>query len=547
MTPTSLARPEIRALPRRAVRALAPPTPRALLHRALPGPWPRRVLVRESVSALALGALSAGLESIDDAGSPRAAAVGAVTAILFLLRRGLPGPAVVLAAGGAGWMAGFVPVLVVAGWSGGRRILRPAPLTAFFAAAFLAMAATVLGVDTETLPPPAKLAIVLVTFMMLAVLPAVVSRYLAQRRTLLGALRERNEQLLRERSMVAHQARLRERHRIAQDMHDSLGHQLALIAVHTGALEVDRTLTGGQREAVGVLRQAATGAMRELREVVGLLRDDTVPEAGGVDTLERLADASRAAGTDVTLRRDGEPRPLGAATGHGAYRIVQEGLTNAHKHAPGAPIAVSLRYEPDTLVVEVVNGPAGEPPSAVSGGQGLTGLRERARLLGGIVHAGPTPDGGYRLAGLLPYDSTGRAPAEDDGLWLPQPEPLPVARRGPVVGCAVGAAVVLLVSAGVVTWGGVKLADSVENSTVPVALYEEIAVGTPEDEVLDRLPAGSDFLTSGYEGTGPQPPADADCRWFSTDDTSGIDTQDVVRFCFRDGLLIDKQHYRAKV
>lgn len=65
--------------------------------------------------------------------------------------------------------------------------------------------------------------------------------------------------------------------------------------------------------------------------------------------------------------------------------------------------------------------------------------------------------------------------------------------------------------------------------------------------MLDRLPAGSDFLTSGYEGTGPQPPADADCRWFSTDDTSGIDTQDVVRFCFRDGLLIDKQHYRAKV
>lgn len=87
--------------------------------------------------------------------------------------------------------------------------------------------------------------------------------------------------------------------------------------------------------------------------------------------------------------------------------MVQEGLTNAHKHTPGAPITLDLRYEPDTLVVEVANGPASARgpgvPAAVSGGQGLRGLRERARLVGGMVHTGPTADGGFRMAGMLPY------------------------------------------------------------------------------------------------------------------------------------------------
>ncbi|MER8184545.1 histidine kinase [Kitasatospora sp. NPDC094015] len=523
------------------------PTPAALLRRALPGPWPRRVLVREGVAALALAVVAAGLTGLDGTRPLLALAAGLGAGVLYVLRRGLPGPVLLLSAAGLAGPAGFVPSLVIAGWSAGRRIVRPGPLTAYFAGSLAVLGGLTVLLGIDGLPLLAQAALVLVGFLMLAVLPAVFSRYLAQRMTLLGALRERNEQLMRERHMVAHQARLRERHRIAQDMHDSLGHQLALIAVHTGALEVDRTLTGGQREAVGVLRQAATGAMRELREVVGLLRDDSLPEAGGLDALERLTDASRAAGTAVTLHREGEPRALGAAAGHAAYRIVQEGLTNAHKHAPGAPITVTLRYEPDTLVVEVVNGPAGAPsPAAVSGGQGLTGLGERARLLGGIVHAGPTPGGGYRLAGLLPYVG-GRAPVGAVDPWLPPAEPLPAARRGPALGCAVTATAVLLLSVVVIGWGGAALIDSVERSTVPVPQYESIPVGTPEAEALDRLPAGSDWLTNGFKDSGPPVPEGAQCRWFSTEDDSGLDTQDVVRFCFRDGLLIDKQHYRAKV
>ncbi|KOG87662.1 histidine kinase, partial [Streptomyces varsoviensis] len=108
------------------------------------------------------------------------------------------------------------------------------------------------------------------------------------------------------------------------------------------------------------------------------------------------------------------PRPLSPAADHAAYRVAQEGLTNAHKHAPGAPIELALHYDADSLVVEVVNGPppAGAGRAAVSGGQGLTGLGERTRLIGGMVHAGPTAEGGFRLAGVLPYAPAGAdAPA----------------------------------------------------------------------------------------------------------------------------------------
>ena len=121
-----------------------------------------------------------------------------------------------------------------------------------------------------------------------------------------------------------------------------------------------------------MLREASVAAMHELRDVVGVLRDgaDATPAAGapqggddpgapsrGVAGIDGLAETSRKAGTAVEIRRSGEVRPLATTADHAAYRVVQEGLTNAHKHAPGASIAIGLRYEPDSLVVEVANGP----------------------------------------------------------------------------------------------------------------------------------------------------------------------------------------------
>ncbi|MFE6868693.1 sensor histidine kinase [Kitasatospora sp. NPDC057692] len=577
---------------------------------ALPGPWGFGTVAREVVGALLLGGLAVLIEVASRSGL--ALLMGPAVAVLFLLRRGLPATVLVLTAAASGLGGGPLLLMVCAGWSAGARVRRVAVLVGSFAVGWVLT--TVLGVAKDAGELPVKLIVgfSLGGYLLFAVLPALWGRYRAQRRELMDALHERNEQLLRERAMVAHQARLRERHRIAQDMHDSLGHQLALISVHTGALEVDRTLTDRQREAVGVLRLAAVTAMRELREVVGVLHDEStaVPSApgaaaavvespaagagaggagtGGVDGIDGLVASSRAAGTEVALVRDGERRALTASAGHAAYRVVQEALTNAHKHAPGAPITVALRYEPDALVVEVVNPAAPEPVGvrsdgapAVSGGQGLTGLRERARLVGGMVHAGPTVEAGFRLAAVLPYagaepnagagsaaagagadgapgaravpggpGALGASGAEAVPAWalegLPPVAAAPAKRRSPALGCAVGGAVVALTVLGLLVWGLVGFIRSAENSTVGRPVFEAVRVGDPEEEVKRRLPSGSDFFTQNLRGTGPTPPVGSVCRYFLSDDSSGgWDDQNAVRFCFKDGVLVDKQRYRV--
>ncbi|MFE7190223.1 sensor histidine kinase [Kitasatospora sp. NPDC057541] len=569
---------------------------------ALPGPWRVGTVLREGVGALLLGGLAALIEVASRSGLELT--MGVAVAVLFLLRRGLPATALLLAAAASGFGGGSLPLMVCVGWSAGARVRRVGVLIGSFTVGWVVM--TALGVlkDAGELPAKVIVGFSLGGYLLFAVLPALWARYRAQRRELLDALRERNEQLLRERAMVAHQARLRERHRIAQDMHDSLGHQLALISVHTGALEVDRTLTDRQREAVGVLRLAAVTAMRELREVVGVLHDESTaapsgPAAGaavggspaaeagaggagtgGVEGIEGLVSSSRAAGTVVALVREGERRPLTAVAGHAAYRVVQEALTNAHKHAPGAPITVALRYEPDALVVEVVNPAAPEPVGArpggavpaVSGGQGLTGLRERARLVGGMVHAGPTAEAGFRLAAVLPYEDaekpadTGSAvvDAGADGAWgvagvagaegapawaldgVPPVGAAPGKRRSPALGCAVGGAAVLLAVLGLLVWGIVGFIRSAADSTMSQAAYEAVRLGAPQEEVEHQLPPGSDFFTQNLRGTGPTPPIGSVCRYFLAEDSSGgWDEQPAYRFCFKDGVLVDKQHYRV--
>ncbi|MFD5918465.1 sensor histidine kinase [Kitasatospora sp. NPDC058201] len=554
---------------------------------ALPGPWRLGLVLREGIGAILLGGLALMIEVLSRSGL--AVPVAPLVAVLFLLRRGLPATVLVATAAASGWCGGPLPLLVCAGWSAGARVTRVGVLAGSFTVGFVLITASSVVKDMDQAPVKLVVGLSLGGFLLLAVLPALWGRYRAQRRALMDALSERNEQLLRERAMVAHQARLRERHRIAQDMHDSLGHQLALISVHSGALEVDRTLSDRQREAVGVLRLAAVAAMRELREVVGVLHDEStaapavagagagpgvgpgVGGAGGVDGIEQLVESSRAAGTVVAFVRDGERRPLAASAGHAAYRIVQEALTNAHKHAPGAPINIALRYEPDALVVEVVNPGAPEPvgvragraTTVVSGGQGLTGLRERARLVGGMVHAGPTPEAGFRLAAVLPYEGaegaggvaggpvgggTG-APGEVPDWALdgvPPVEAAPPRRRSPAIGCAIGGAVVLLAVLGLVVWGVVAFIRATDDSTVRRPLYDSVEVGTAEADVRRMLPPGNSFFTKDLERGGPTPPADSSCRYFLSDtDGDGWEGDNVVRFCFKDGVLVEKKHYNV--
>ncbi|MGW3233321.1 sensor histidine kinase [Kitasatospora sp. NPDC001095] len=538
---------------------------------ALPGPWRPRRVVGEAVLALLVGGFAALLELLSNSGL--ALPLGLAVAVLFVLRRGLPATVLLTTAALAGWAVGPMLMLVCAGWTAGARIRRVWSLVGAFVVGWALFTVTGAVKDVASLSPKLVLPLSLGFFLVSAVLPALYGRYRAQRRALLDALRERNEQLLRERVMVVHQARLRERHRIAQDMHDSLGHQLALISVHSGALEVDRTLTDRQREAVGVLRQAAVAAMRELREVVGVLHDESTalpptagtaaagaPARGGVDGVEGLVESSRSAGARIDFTLEGERRPLPAAVDHAAYRIVQEALTNAHKHAPGAPIGVALRYEPDALVVEVTNARAPElvgarvgAGTAVSGGQGLAGLRERARLVGGMVHAGPTPEHGFRLAGVLPYEGAEQDAAADgaedwmvDG--LPPVEEPERGRRSPAIGCALGVVAVAVIVLGLLVWGVVALVRGTNDATVQKPMYDQIRVGTAEAEVLQTLPHGNDFFTDSYKGTGPEVPAGAHCRWYVLNGApgSGWNEEHVARFCFRDGALVEKQEYVAR-
>ncbi|MFE6743229.1 sensor histidine kinase [Streptomyces tubercidicus] len=580
--------------------------------------WPPKRRVLEVLLSVVLAAMAVGIEALRDGGAIRIAAVALAAVLLVPLRRVLPGTVLLLAVAGSAVWGGLALLIPVASWSAGRRITGVGRATATFAFTYFLS----LGLDLlRELPrvSPATLVFGALATVVAIIVPGLSGHYWSQRRTLLDTLREYNAQLLRERAMIAKQARMRERQRIAQDMHDSLGHQLALISVHTGALEVDRELTGRQREAVGVLREASVGAMHELREVVGLLRDGThAPVDGappspaaadiptpaleamgeedakapsrGVAGIERLVAASRSAGTAVELRRTGEVRPLAPTTDHAAYRIAQEGLTNAHKHAPGASIAIELRYEPDSLVVEVANGPmsgsADDGRGVVSGGQGLTGLGERARLVGGMVHVGATADGGFRLAGVLPYappeggatspsasPSSSQAtatfvdPAGDFRQQIPAgalgeadlvidgnglPKELVKAMRthkrssGVAIGCGVAALLALLLVAGLVA-GGVFLAGEAERAMIEPKEYTAVKVGQFEAEVRKQLPSGSSFIAEDLDKGAPPVPEGAQClSLMSSETSSSWETDPVFRFCFKDGKLIEKKSFEVR-
>lgn len=566
---------------------------------AVPGQWSRRRTAGEISLAVVVALLAAGSEELLGGEGWRLAGVAAGAAVLSLLRRRLPAGVLVAAAALAPFLPGFGPLLIVVSWSAGRYIAGAGrALAAFMAAFVLDVGGTLLETwDRQRLLTVAFLATLYYLGTTLA--PGLAHRYWTQRRTLLHALQERNAQLLRERTMVAWQARLRERQRIAQDMHDSLGHQLALIAVHTGALEVDRELSERQREVVGVLRNASVTAMHELREVVGILRDgieatggtasaparagdETGRAARGTAGIEGLVVAARAAGTTVGLSRLGEERSLAPAADHAAYRIVQEALTNAYKYAPGAPIAVELRYEPDTFVVEVLNeASAGGPAKdVVSGGQGLTGLAERARLVGGMCHAGPADGGGFRVAGMLPYGAAPVAeaaplvdaaddfrqqstrPLVGDGRpvvvgpadWTFTERELAMAVRGGrgrsmgagggvALGCGIafGAVVLLVVAAG---FGLFFMIGSLEKGMIEPEQYDGVKVGMTEREVRDRLPSGDSIATAGLGGKGPARPEGADCLLLLSSETGeSFDEEPVFRFCFKDGKLIEKKSY----
>jgi signal transduction histidine kinase len=230
---------------------------------------------------------------------------------------------------------------------------------------------------------------------------------------LVATLRQRADDAERLHRLRVDEARHAERTRIAREMHDVLAHHLSLVAVHAGALEVRRSAPPEDRRSAGIVRAAAANAVQELHAVIGMLRepgeDETDLPQPTLTDLPALVDECRQAGTEVVLGDHGHGRTIAVPPGVGrhAYRIVQEALTNARKHAPGAPVRVILsterRAEPE-LVIDVRNrvddgSRQGRPGG---GGTGLIGLRERVDLLGGCLEHQVTPAGEFVLRARLP-------------------------------------------------------------------------------------------------------------------------------------------------
>jgi signal transduction histidine kinase len=230
--------------------------------------------------------------------------------------------------------------------------------------------------------------------------------YVATRDALLVALRQQAERADAERQLRDEQARAAERTRIAREMHDVLAHKVSLIALYAGALELH---TGGNarlREGTALIRVTAREALQELREVLGVLRvapDGQDPVRKPYADLVSLVEASTHAGQPVELHDTVGALP--PATARVVYRTVQEGLTNARKHAPGAPTTVSIGRDDRARVTVTVRNDAGTggPTDLPGSGSGLVGLGERIRLVGGSLRSGPLGGDGWELHAVVPW------------------------------------------------------------------------------------------------------------------------------------------------
>ncbi|WP_374774342.1 histidine kinase [Streptomyces sp. NBC_01310] len=409
--------------------------------------WARR---RDAVGDVVLGGVSAvecaweGVAFAREAGVPTAVGVlfGFVVGATLVLRRRWPiavvlvGIAVSPAA--MGLLLAVVGMYTLASSEVPRRIT--ATLASMsLAATFVVMYLRTRG-DVEADP---ALVVVLSGFVAVAltVPPVLFGLYIGARRRLMESLQERADSLERELSLLADRAeeraewaRTEERTRIAREMHDVVAHRVSLMVVHAAALEAvavkDPARAAKNAALVGDMgRQALT----ELREMLGVLRAAPKPAAavaaaavvpavpvaplalvGGGDDgpsleeLEALVGQSRAAGMAVEMIVQGAYAAAYAAeVEQTAYRVVQEALTNCHKHAPGARVVVRLAHRSGEVAMQVENGPCdgkATEPGLPSGGNGLVGMRERVLGLGGVFVSGPTDAGGFRVSAVLPSE-----------------------------------------------------------------------------------------------------------------------------------------------
>ncbi|WP_019872663.1 sensor histidine kinase [Salinispora oceanensis] len=399
-----------------------------------------------------------------------------------------------------------------------------------------------------------------------AAVPWLAGRYRRLRADLAYAGWERACQLRREQRTRTSEARTRERARIAREMHDSLGHELSLIALRAGAFELDDGLDERQRRAAGELRATAVAATEHLQEITTMLRDgdgvaidaavaDLVARARDLGVPISLSEFDETAGAvgDATFPIASDPRASGLTpmAAHALHRVVQEGVTNATRHAAGLPVSVRLHRTADELTVAVTN-PLPATSARVAGphsGQGLLGLHERLRLAGGTVSAGPR-DGVFEISAQLPIGARS-APARriapeptGDGILPDQADP----PAGPPLGlpqaerrmrrrlmAAAGLPVAAFGALGAVLLGYHLL--TVVNTALSPADFDRLRVGQHRDEFAGSLPRRS-ISSAPPVLIEPPAPADAHCEYYLTNRNPLVISTDMFRLCYTGDTLV---------
>ncbi|MEU9375506.1 histidine kinase [Streptomyces sp. NPDC048255] len=384
--------------------------------------------------------------------------------------------------------------------------------------------------------------------------------------------------------LVAERARLTERADIAADMHDSLGHALSLVALRAGALELSPDLTDRDRTDLAELRGTIADAVEQLQETIAVLHDPPGTETGAGlpvnDTVEDLLGRAVASGVPVRWERRGAVPTLSPLVERGMYRVVQEALTNAVKHAPDGAIRVRITHEADRTRVSVVNTapPAGGParaaegPAAGFGRRGLTGLRERVTVLGGSLRTG-TYEGGFRVTAVLPNQATARpgAPAPGPGT----PPGAPAGPRGQHTGSASPSGTALhpapdtdtdtvtsesaerlasvrsaarrrsaaafaapVVAAAFFVPAAVYLAWQLTTSVLPPSRFDELTTGRERAELVPLLPARAYPYPPDHARSAPRPPG-ATCEFYRSG-RDLLDEVDLYRLCWSGDTLVAK-------
>lgn len=347
---------------------------------------------------------------------------------------------------------------------------------------------------------------------------------------LAGTYRSRHQRLVaedraNERRATVREARLRERTRIARDMHDSLGHELSLLAVRAGALELAPDLAEPHRRAVGELRAAAGAATGRLHEIIDLLRDDAGTDTGTADDLTALV--ARAGKSGMTVEVHGEPAGS-AGTRRLLHDVLREALTNAAKHAPGAPVTVHLGYAGGDAVLTVANPLPETAVASVGGRRGIAGRTAELRTVGGTL-ATDTTGGRFTLTATVP----GHAPADPDD----DDAPAVRAPRRPITAVLlpVGITTGLVALLGVAVFGWYVVAAA--RSTLHPDEFAALRVGTARTTAETVLPAAQ--APDRRRGPEPPVPSGADCRYYRSTATP-FATYDVYRVCFVGDRLVRK-------